>query len=60
MSTSVEANEEAVEFMLMLLATLSDRDGNGYYRNNSSLISKLRAAARATGSIEIAVNKLFF
>ena len=79
MSTSVEANKEAVEFMLKFVsATLSDHDGNRFrsqyacrpcfaklekgsrhYRNTISLISKLRAAARATGSIEVAVNEPF-
>lgn len=31
MSTSVEVNEEAVEFMLTSLAMLSDRDGNLFH-----------------------------
>ena len=73
MSTSVEADKEAVKFMLTFAAaTLSDHDGNQFhteytcrtcfaklengsrhYRRTIFFISKLRAAAQATESIEV-------
>ena len=73
MSTSVEADKEAVKFMLTFVAgTLSDRDGiharpcfgklekgSRNYRSTIFFISKLRAAVRATESNEVAVNEPF-
>ena len=77
MSTSVEANKEAVKSMLTFVtATLSDHDGNWFRTEYTCrpwfaklekgsrhrlffFISKLRAAAQATESIEVAVNEPF-
>ena len=76
MSTSVEANKEAVKSMLTFVAaTLSDHDGNQFHteytcrpwfaklengsRYRFFFISKLRAAAQAAESIEVAVNEPF-
>ena len=80
LSSSVEANKEAVDFMLksVVAVTPCDHDGNRFlseyacrpcfaklekgsrhYKNTISLISELRVTARATASVEVAVNEPF-